>query len=85
VGVLIARTPFKCPAAPYEAAFLIDEVLRKEGVRERVELGVYTPEWQPMLAAGDEVGSMLVVQERNSLQHRKNGAQGQHTKETSAL
>ena len=60
MGVLIARTPFKCPAAPYEAAFLIDEVLRKEGVRERVELGVYTPEWQPMLAAGDEVGSMLV-------------------------
>jgi sulfide:quinone oxidoreductase len=60
VGVLIARTPFKCPAAPYEAAFLIDEVLRKEGVREKVELGVYTPEWQPMLTAGDEVGSMLV-------------------------
>jgi len=59
VGVLIARTPFKCPAAPYEAAFLIDDVLRKSGAREGVELGVYTPEWQPMLAAGDEVGSML--------------------------
>jgi hypothetical protein len=60
VGVLIARTPFKCPAAPYEAAFLIDEVIRKEGVREK-------------------------VQKRNSLQHRKNGAESQPTKETSAL
>lgn len=60
ICVLIARTPFKCPAAPYEAAFLIDEVLRKKGVREKVELGVYTPEWQPMLTAGDVVGNMLV-------------------------
>lgn len=60
IGVLIARTPFKCPAAPYEAAFLIEEVLRKCGVREKVDLNVYTPEWQPMLSAGDEVGSMIM-------------------------
>lgn len=60
ICVLVSRTPFRCPAAPYEAAFLIDEVIRKRGVREKVEIGVYTPEWQPMLSAGDEVGSMLV-------------------------
>src|SRR3989304_4117234 len=33
--VLIARTPFSCPAAPYEAAFLIDSLLRERGVRHR--------------------------------------------------
>ncbi len=59
-AVLITRTPFKCPAAPYEAAFLIDAALRQRGVREHCTVDIYTPEWQPMLAAGDAVGDALV-------------------------
>ena len=31
VGVLIPAMPFKCPAAPYEAAFLAEAFLRKKG------------------------------------------------------
>jgi sulfide:quinone oxidoreductase len=60
VVVLISRTPFSCPAAPYEAAFLIDSLLRKRGVRERTEIAVYTPEDQPMPVAGPVVGSALI-------------------------
>ncbi len=60
VIVMISRTPFKCPAAPYEAAFLIDYLLRSRGVRNQVSLSVYTPEWQPMAAAGEAVGNEVV-------------------------
>ena len=35
IAVLVSRTPFKCPAAPYEAAFLIESLLRKKGIREK--------------------------------------------------
>ncbi len=60
VVVMVARTPFSCPSAPYEAAFLIDSVLRRRGVRERSEIAVYTPEDLPMPVAGNEVGKELV-------------------------
>ena len=60
VAVLIARTPFKCPAAPYEFAFLTDSLLRHRGVRGDVTVDLYTPEWQPMLAAGEKVGADIV-------------------------
>lgn len=60
IVVLVSRTPFSCPSAPYEAAFLIDDLLRKRGVRERAEVAVYTPEDQPMPVAGPAIGGALV-------------------------
>ena len=60
IVVMISRTPFSCPAAPYEAAFLIDSLLRERGVREQTELALYTPEDQPMLVAGEHVGAALI-------------------------
>ena len=59
VAVLISRTPFKCPAAPYEAALLLDAYFRKTGRREGVQIDLYTPEWQPMPVAGEQVGDGL--------------------------
>ena len=61
IVVLVSRTPFSCPSAPYEAAFLIDSVLRERGVRERSEVAIYTPEDQPMPVAGPAVGSSLIA------------------------
>jgi sulfide:quinone oxidoreductase len=60
IVVLVSRTPFSCPSAPYEAAFLVDSVLRKKGIRERTEIAIYTPEDQPMPVAGAHVGAALV-------------------------
>lgn len=59
VAVLVAAMPYKCPAAPYEAAFLTDAVLRQRGVRDRVRVDVYTPEPLPMPTAGPAVGEAL--------------------------
>jgi sulfide:quinone oxidoreductase len=61
IVVLVSRTPFSCPSAPYEAAFLIDAALRERGVRDRTELALYSPEDQPMLVAGPNVGPALVA------------------------
>jgi len=59
VAVLVAGMPYKCPAAPYEAAFLTDAVLRKRGVRDRVRVDIYTPEPLPMPTAGPAIGEAL--------------------------
>lgn len=58
VVLLIAGIPFRCPAA-YEAAFLMEWLFRKRGVRDRVQIAIYTPEKQPMPVAGPAVGEAL--------------------------
>ncbi len=55
--VLVAKTPFKCPAAPYEAAMLLDSDLRKRNLRDKVSVSVYTPEPGPMPVTGSEVSA----------------------------
>ncbi len=59
VTILVASTPFKCPPAPYEYAFLVDDLLRARGVRERVRVVLTTPEPQPMPVAGKAVGDQV--------------------------
>jgi len=45
---------YKCPAAPYEAAMLIDGMLRRRGLRQAVELEIHSAEPGPMGVAGPE-------------------------------
>lgn len=59
IVVLIAGAPFRCPAAPYEAAMLIDALTRARGVRDRCDIALYTPEARPMAVAGPAVGEAL--------------------------
>lgn len=60
VVVLISRVPFKCPAAPYEAAMLIDGYLRKRRRREGVRVEVLAAEPAPMGVAGPAVSQAVV-------------------------
>lgn len=59
IVVLVAGAPFRCPAAPYEAAMLIDSLSRERGVRDNSEISLYTPEAHPMAVAGPAVGEAL--------------------------
>ena len=61
IVVLISRIPFKCPAAPYEAAMLIDGVLRKHCRRERVSLELFAAEPAPMGVAGHQVSQSIIT------------------------
>lgn len=71
VVVLVAGVPFKCPAAPYEAAMLIDHYLRKRRVRDKVDVALYAAEPAPMGVAGPEVsqGVQALVAERGIPYH----------------
>ena len=65
VGILISAMPYKCPAAPYEAAFLAESFVRKKGIRRNVEIHLFTPEQTPMpvapAALGDSIADMLAA------------------------
>lgn len=61
VVVAVAALPYKCPAAPYEAALLIDDALRRRGARERTEIAIFTPEPQPMPVAGPVLGQAVTT------------------------
>ena len=59
VTVVISSLPFKCPAAPYEAAFLLDEYFSKKRIRGKTEINIFTPETLPMPSAGSENGKII--------------------------
>jgi len=55
--VMVTALPFKCPAAPYEAALLINSSLKKKGKKTNIE--IYSPEVGPMGVAGKKLSSMV--------------------------
>jgi sulfide:quinone oxidoreductase len=59
VAVVVARPPYKCPAAPWEAALLTEAMLRRRGIRDRCTIDVYTPEPLPMPTAGTQIGQAV--------------------------
>ena len=58
IVVLVTSTPFKCPAAPYEAALLLSAYFAKG--RRDVQIELVTPEASPMGVAGPEVSNAVV-------------------------
>lgn len=61
LAVVVSRLPYKCPAAPYEAAFLAEALLRHRGARDRTTIDIYTPEPYPMPTAGRVLGDALAA------------------------
>lgn len=57
VVILTAAPAYKCPAAPYEAALLIDHYLRERRRRDAVTVEVYAAEPGPMGVAGPDVSA----------------------------
>lgn len=60
VLVVTAAPMYRCPAAPYEAALMIDADLRRRGVRADVQLAMHTAEPAPMGVAGANVSQAVV-------------------------
>src|SRR5215211_3151346 len=57
--IAVLGAPYKCPPAPYEAAFLLDEKLRRGGVRDSIELVITTPQPITLPAAGAEISHFV--------------------------
>jgi len=66
VVLLTAAPAYKCPAAPYEAAMLIDADFRRRGIRGAVEISLFSAEPGPMGVAGPDVSAAVrgLVEER---------------------
>lgn len=64
--LLTAAPAYKCPAAPYEAAMLLDHWLKRRRLRHRTEIALYAAEPGPMGVAGPEVsaGVRAMVEEK---------------------
>ncbi|MHB2033869.1 MAG: NAD(P)/FAD-dependent oxidoreductase, partial [Gemmatimonadaceae bacterium] len=69
--VLLTATPlYRCPAAPYEAAMLIEAALRRRGVRDRTQIDIYSAEPGPMLVTGPAVsGAVRQVVESKAIRY----------------
>lgn len=59
IVVVTAAPLYKCPAAPYEAALLIESGLRARGARDRVQVVVRSAEPAPMGTAGAAVSAAV--------------------------
>lgn len=73
VVIAICRMPYKCPAAPYEAGLIVDQMLKKMGIRDRAEIEIVTWEPQPMPVAGPVMGqAVLSMMEPAGIIYRPN-------------
>lgn len=59
IVVLTAAPAYKCPAAPYEAAMLIESALRRRGIRNHVQIDLYAAEPGPMGVTGPQVSAAV--------------------------
>jgi len=59
IAVLVSSLPYKSPAAPYEAAMLIQDYITNKGLSDKTEICIYTPEKEPMEFAGEGPSSEL--------------------------
>jgi len=59
MALVVSKPPYRCPAAPYEAAMLLEHYFRKRGIREKVTIDVYAGEPGPMGVAGPLVSAAV--------------------------
>ncbi len=59
VAVVVSALPYKCPGAPHEGAMLLADYFRRRGVRQEVEVHLFTPESQPLPVAGPQLGEAV--------------------------
>jgi sulfide:quinone oxidoreductase len=57
--IAIESMPYKCPGAPYEAAMLISNYIEKRGLKDKINISLYSPEPQPLPVAGPELGKSV--------------------------
>ena len=69
--MLTAEPAYKCPAAPYEAAMLIEAEVRRRGLRHTTEIMLFAAEPGPMGVAGPEVSAAVrgMVEQRGITYH----------------
>jgi NADH dehydrogenase, FAD-containing subunit len=67
IVLFISSLPYKCPPAPYEIIFLLDQFFRQQGLRHKVKLTLVTPDFSPEPLAPPKVGQSVrkMLEEKN--------------------
>lgn len=60
IAIAIMEMPYKCPPAPFEAALLVDSMLRNSGTRNSIQIHFYSPAPITLPAAGPEVSQQIL-------------------------
>ena len=78
IVVLTAAPMYKCPAAPYEAALLLESYLRERGVRDRATIEFFAAEPRPMVVTGPELGAAVrgMIEARGIRYHPEHQVKG---------
>ena len=67
VVIGIPLGPYRCPPAPYEAQWLLDEYFKARGMRDRVEMEYFTRDPEPTGEAHDPVVWMDAESKRRNI------------------
>ena len=59
VVVAVTGLPYRCPAAPYETAIMLDAYLKQRDLRDKTALQIISPEAAPMGTAGPVMGEAI--------------------------
>jgi sulfide:quinone oxidoreductase len=59
IAIVVSGMPYKCPAAPYEGALLLDHYFQRRRLREEVEIRLFTPEPRPLPVAVEAMGEAV--------------------------
>jgi len=59
IVMVIPKAPYKCPAAPYEGALLMQDFFGQRGLNDAVHISIYTVEGTPLATAGPEMGNFV--------------------------
>lgn len=65
IALVVSALPYKCPGAPHEAAMLVADYFsrsrpcREDGLKDKINVHLYTPEPQPMPVAGPQLGEAV--------------------------
>ncbi len=60
LAFVIMGMPYKCPPAPFEAAFIINTMLKEAGVRDKTQIDFYSPTQLTLPIAGPEVSQQIL-------------------------
>ncbi|MCF8011977.1 MAG: NAD(P)/FAD-dependent oxidoreductase [Clostridiales bacterium] len=59
IVLMITSLPIKCPCSIYEYAYMLDEWFRKKGIREQIDISLYTPEKIPFEVTDKKVSTLI--------------------------
>ena len=59
IALVVTGLPYKCPAAPYEGAMLLESYFHRRHLRHKMEVTIYTPEPSPLPVAGPALGEAV--------------------------